>query len=99
MTGIFSTHNMSFDKLKPNDDTDFQMEQLLSQPFDASYPPVLYIYDHKKIYEKIDAGEDVTDYIDYEMLEAMKSDLDQYKPDEKLIGSTLIYKNIIEVWG
>ncbi len=86
------------DRLTKSTDPDFIMEQLLIQPTDSSYPPVLHCYNYKEVYRLIDAGESVTDYIDYGSLAAMKSTLDV--ADNKSLNAELKrYKSILETWG
>ena len=69
MTNMFSTDDMNLDKLEPNYDTDFQMEQLLKKHHmkDNKYPPVKDIYDCEKVYALINSGKDVTEYLHHEI--------------------------------
>ena len=66
MTNMFATNEEDFNKLEPNYDTDFQMEQLLLKHHmkDNKYPEVKDIYDCEKVYALIDAGKDVLEYLD-----------------------------------
>jgi len=86
------------DKLTKSTDQDFIMEQLLTQPTDSSYPPILHCYSYKEVYRLIDAGESVTDYIDNSALEAMQSTLDQVA-DKSLNAELKRYQAILESWG
>ncbi len=86
-------------KLTPNHDAAFQMEQLLTQTLDPSYPPIKHIYDFIIVYRQIDKGEDVDEYVDYEVLKQMKQTLDQFPKGYELKGNPLIYKNILEKWA
>jgi len=97
MIGIFNTNVEN--KLAKNDDTDFHMEQLLSQPTDPSYPPVQYCYDWEKVYKLIDEGEDVERYIDFEAIDHMKRTLDNFTSHDKLPSRVQAYKSIVDTWG
>ena len=100
MTNMFTSNEEDFNKLQPNHDTDFQMEQLLLQHHreSAKYPPVKYEYDFEKVCTMVDAGMDVSDYIDQGLLDAMRGTLEGFK-GRTLTGNILIYKEILDAWG
>ena len=86
-------------QLKENHDPDFEMEQLLTQPIDGAYPPILYTYDWKLVYDLVDKNENVDEYIDYRAIKAMNQTLDNFPKDCELKGNPLAYKQILEKWG
>ena len=87
------------DKLTPNTDTSFMMQQLIEQPLNADRPPILYEYDFLTVYELLDDGKDITGYIDYGDMKAMKRTLAQFSKAHKHTGKLLAYKTILETWG
>lgn len=97
MTRLFSVEIGN--ALEKHNDDDFEMEMLLTQPLDESYPPILYCYDWVKVYDLIDRGDDVTQYIDYSRLKTMRDTLIQFKPDEPLNKEVATYKTILDRWG
>ncbi len=86
------------DRLIPNEDTAFQMEQIMNQPDDPRYPPVLHTYSFKEVYRLVDQGEDVKEYIDRKALTAMQRTLAQFPKNHKHKGHLLDYQRILKEW-
>lgn len=65
--------------LKKNTDPDFEREQILTQPMDGDYPPILFCYDWQKVYDLIDSGKDVSMYVDAALVEALANQAKQHE--------------------